>query len=110
MCLHFYNQPIYEDPDLPHVSILNAALSGVGTANEPQYETAANWYAETNTLPQEIAKSIAEEEAIYSTPFDCEQSNGPIYRDPPSDEHKIYEEYEGKRFQKLYRKEIWLAM
>jgi len=43
---------------------------------------------------------------IYETPCEGEETTGPIYCAPPSDEQKIYEEFEGKRFRKLHRKEI----
>ena len=45
---------------------------------------------------------------IYSTPCEDEGSYGPTYCEFPCDELKIYEEFEGKRFHKLYHKGIWL--
>ena len=53
---------------------------------------------------------MEKEEVIYNTPCEDEGNCGPIYCEPPCDEHKIYEEFEGKRFRKLYHKEIWLAI
>ena len=78
--------------------------------NEPRYESAVNWYEVSGPSPQELARSIEEEEVIYNTPCEDEGSYGPIYCEPPSDEHKIYAEFEGKRFRKLYHKEIWLVV
>ena len=78
------------------------------TANEPQYETAADWCEISSPPPQEMARSMEEEEVIYSTPCEDEGNYGPIYCEPPCDEHKIYAEFEGKRFRKLHHKEIWL--
>ena len=46
------------------------------------------------------------EQQIYETPYEEEDNYGPIYSVPPSDEQKIYEEFEGKRFRKLYHTEI----
>ena len=99
-------QSVYAEPTLPPVSILSAALSSM---NGPQYETAADWCDISSPPPQEMARSLEEEEVIYSTPCEDEGNSGPIYCEPPCDEHKIYAEFEGKRFRKLYHKEIWLA-
>ena len=87
---------------------MSTALSGINAANEPRYETAADWCEISSPPPQEMAKSVEEEEVIYSTPCEDEGNYGPIYFEPPCDEHKIYAEFEGKRFRKLYHKEIWL--
>ena len=46
------------------------------------------------------------EQQIYETPYEDEENYGPIYSAPSSDEQKIYEEFEGKRFRKLYHIEI----
>ena len=73
---------------------------------DPRYESAMHWCKESPSL--EITKSIEEEAVIYSTPYEDEGTHGPIYCEPPCDEHKIYAEFEGKRFRKLYHKEIWL--
>ena len=55
-----------------------------------------------------MAKSIEEKAVIYSTPIEDEGSYGPMYCELPCDELKIYEEFEGKRFCKLYHRNIWL--
>ena len=77
-----------------------------GTYN-PNYESSGNWYAVSSPPPQEISKSIEEEEKIYNMPCEDEGNYGPVYCEPPRDECKIYAEFEGKRFRKLYHKEIW---
>ena len=82
----------------------------MNAANEPRYETAADWCEISNLSSQDMARSMEKEEVIYNTPCEDEGNCGQIYCEPPCDEHKIYEEFEGKRFRKLYHKEIWLAM
>ena len=57
-----------------------------------------------------VATSIEAERQIYDTPFEDEESYGPIYYEPPSSLHKIYEEFEGKKFRKLYHHEIRFAL
>ena len=74
------------------------------------YESSMTWYEVSGPLPQDLTKSMEEEEEIYNTPYEDEQAYGPVYHEPPSDERKIYAEFEGKRFRKLYHKEIWLAI
>ena len=56
--------------------------------------------------PDEMAKSMKAEQQIYETPYEDEQNYGPIYSAPSSDEQKLYEEFEGKRFRKLYQGEL----
>ena len=56
--------------------------------------------------PREMAESIKAEEQIYHTLCEDEETIGPAYCVPSSDEQTIYEEYEGKRFHKLYHKDI----
>ena len=46
------------------------------------------------------------EQQIYETPCEDEEDYGPIYSVPSSNEQKIYEEFEGKRFRHLYSAEI----
>ena len=60
------------------------------------------------TGPYAIANctSLEAEQLIYDTPFEDEDSYGPIYYEPPLKLNKIYEEFEGKRFRKLYHHEI----
>ena len=52
-----------------------------------------------------MAESIeAKENSYYAL---CEsESIGPMYCIPSSDEQKVYEEFEGKRFRKLLHKDI----
>ena len=110
MCLlcntSLYLQPVYEEPSSTYHSILNAALSTINGAQEPQYESSVDWYGVSSPPPQEIASSIEKEEEIYNTPYEDEGNYGPVYCEPPSDEQKIYAEFEGKRFRKLYHREI----
>ena len=62
-------------------------------------------YEVTVITSLEMAESIKAEEQVYHTL--CEEENtGPAYCVPSSDEQTIYEEYEGKRFHKLYHKDI----
>ena len=56
--------------------------------------------------PYEMAESMEAEQQIYETPYEDEENYGPIYSTPSSDEQKIYEEFEGKRFRKLYQREL----
>ena len=74
---------------------------------EPHYEASVNWYEASGSPSQALAKSIEEEEEIYNTPYEEEGNYGPVYCEPPNDEQKIYAEFEGKKFRKLYHKEIW---
>ena len=65
-----------------------------------------NIYELPNALPYEMAESLEAEQQIYETPCEGEESMGPIYCVPSSDEQKIYEEFEGKRFRKLHHNEL----
>ena len=56
--------------------------------------------------PYDLAESLEAEQQIYETPYEDEENYGPIYSAPSSDEQKIYEEFEGKRFRKLYHREL----
>ena len=99
-------QPVYEEPSSTYHSILSAALSTMNGTQEPRYESSVDWYGVSSLPPQEMARSIEKEEEIYNTPYEDEGNYGPVYCEPPSDEHKIYAEFEGKRFRKLYHREI----
>ena len=59
---------------------------------------------------QDVAKSLQTEEQIYDTPCNNKQYYGPIYCSPSDDETKLYQEFEGKKFQKLCHKEIKLVV
>ena len=65
-----------------------------------------NLHEVTSLSPHEMAESIKAEEQIYYTLCEDEETIGPAYCVPSSDEQTIYEEYEGKRFHKLYHKDI----
>ena len=108
-CLNLKKQVMYEKSSgPPYYSILNAALSNMNGTYGPHYEASADWYEVSDPPQQELVRSIEEEEEIYNTPCEDEDDYGPVYYEPPNDEHKIYAEFEGKRFRKLYHKEIWL--
>ena len=97
---------IYEKSDSRYYSILNTALSSMnGAHDEPQYEASVDWYAVSSPPSQEL---VEREEEIYNTSYEDERNYGPVYCEPPLDEQTIYAEFEGKRFCKLYHKEIWL--
>ena len=56
-----------------------------------------------------MVESIESEQQVYETTCEGEQSIGPVYCAPSSDEKKIYEEFEGKRFCKLCCEEfVWV--
>ena len=63
-------------------------------------------YEVPSASPYEIAESLEAEQQIYETPCEGEESVGPVYCVPSSDEQKIYEEFEGKRFRKLQHGEL----
>ena len=86
---------------------MNAALSAI---NEPQYEISKDWCEISSLPPQEIARSIEKEEEIYNTPYEDEGDYGPVYCQPSLDERKIFAEFEGKNFCKLYHREIWYGI
>ena len=76
---------------------------------ESGYESLVDWHEVSSLSSQDMPRSIEEEEGIYSTPCEDEETFGPIYCEPPCDEHKIYAQFEGEKFNKIYREEIWLA-
>ena len=86
---------------------MNAALSSMDGTYELHYEASVNWYKASGSPSQALANSIEEEEEIYNTPYEEEGNYGPVYCEPPNDKQKIYAEFEGKKFRKLYHKEIW---
>ena len=65
-----------------------------------------NTYEAPNPSPYEVVDSMEAEQKIYETPCEVEESIGAAYKEPSSDEQKIYEEFEGKRFRKLFHKEV----
>jgi len=90
---------------------------GLGSLrNSIMYDTLANTEVTyelpmiSNPLSQEMEKSMKAEQDIYDTPFDDEGNYGPLYCEPPLEEQKIYEEFEGKKFRKLCCKDIKLVL
>ena len=71
-----------------------------------QPDCAINLYEMPSASPYEMAESMETEQQIYETPCEGEESIGPIYCVPPTNEEKIYEEFEGKRFRKIHQKEL----
>ena len=67
---------------------------------------ATNLYEMPNASPYEMAESVETEQQIYETPCEGEESMGPIYCVPPTEEEKVYEEFEGKRFRKIHHEEL----
>jgi len=51
-------------------------------------------------------KSTEEERFLYDIPCNDDHDYGPIYTDPPTKVEKIYELFEGKKFHKLYHKDV----
>ena len=96
-------------------SVIEKALSTMNRAqvNSP-YEAPTNaqpcmqnnLYEVPSASPYEMVESIETEQQVYETPCEGEQSIGPVYYAPSSDEKKIYEEFEGKRFRKLFREQL----
>ena len=73
------------------------------------YESSLDWREVSGPSPQEMPRSMEEDEGKYCTLYEDEETFGPIYCEPPCDEHKIYAQFEGEKFNKIYREEIWLA-
>ena len=59
--------------------------------------------------PHEVSKSLETEETIYDTPYQNKVDFGVVYHTPADNEQKIYEEFAGKKFHRLYHKEIKLV-
>jgi len=93
-------------------SVVNKALSTMKRPLSISYEVpvasnaAEGFYEMPAPSPYEIAESMEAEQQIYETPCEDEEDYGPLYCEPPSDEEKIYVEFEGKRFRKLYHREV----
>ena len=91
-------------------SMLKTALS----ANDETYEVLNRCDASTSSVeaykiaPDELSKSMDIEQQIYDTAYRPED-HGPLYCQPSNDEKKIYDDFEGKRFRKLFYKEIELV-
>ena len=67
---------------------------------------ATNLYEMPSASPYEMAESVEAEQQIYETPCEGDESIGPIFCVPPTDEEKIYEKFEGKRFRKIHHEEL----
>ena len=83
-----------------------SSIEGIYEMATTQYTLPVSAYEMSDISPYAIANSLDAEKQIYETPFEDEDSYGPIYYEPPSNLQKIYEEFEGKRFRKLYHREI----
>ena len=97
-------QPIYESIEITatHVeSMLNTALSDIA-----ELPTTIEVH---DIAPDDVTKYMKLEQQIYATPYK-QQDYGPVFYHPPDDEKKIYEEFEGKRFRKLFHREIKLVL
>jgi len=70
------------------------------------FEDSINDYEDDCASSFDLAQSMEEEQLIYETPSENKEDYGPVYEKPPSDEHKIYEKFEGKNFCKLFHKEV----
>ena len=87
--------------------MIEKALSAMNTPQmQAQPCLGNNMYEASCAAPYEMVESIEAEQQVYETPCEGERSIGPIYCAPSSDEKKIYEEFEGKRFRKLRREEL----
>ena len=93
----------YEEADFSYL-IANSSAT-YETAALP-YEVPSSSHELPSISPYELTESVEAEQQIYETPYEDEENYGPIYTAPSSDEQKIYEEFEGKRFRKLYHREI----
>jgi len=102
-----FMQPIYENTELTATRlelILNTALSDIAGTYELPTTIEAHKIA-----PDDVTKYMELEQQIYATPYK-QQDYGPAFYHPPDDEKKIYEEFEGKRFRKLFHREIKLVL
>jgi len=109
-CEYFHIQGSdYENKEIVEF-MLNMALSDTDGTYEilRRCDTAATSVQVYKIAPEEVNLSIKKEQKIYATP--CKQKDyGPVYCRPSANEKKIAEEFEGKRFRKLFHKEIKLV-
>ncbi|XP_065899772.1 uncharacterized protein [Dysidea avara] len=96
--------------DSPKYEVLEKifpSMDGIYEMARP-YELPVSVFEMSGPSPYAIVDctSLEVEQLIYDTPFEDEDSYGPIYYEPPLKLNKIYEEFEGKRFRKLYHHEI----
>ncbi|XP_065900392.1 uncharacterized protein [Dysidea avara] len=99
----FINKNNKESVDIE--SMIAVALPEVPDAHDEvvSYDKSRGIYYMSS---QDVAKSLQTEEQIYDTPCNNKQDYGPIYCSPSDDETKLYQDFEGKKFQKLSHKEI----
>ena len=55
-------------------------------------------YEIPSASPYEMVESIEAEQQVYETPCECEQSIGPTYYTPSSDEKKFMKNLKGRGF------------
>ena len=55
---------------------------------------------------EQSVNAIEDEQKIYETPCDDDGNHGPIYAEPPTEIDKIFETFEGKKFHKIYHRDI----
>ena len=103
--MYFIIQAVAADYEEADISYLISNSSSAISTVPAQYELPSS-YELPSISPNEMAESMEAEQQIYETPYEDEENYGPIYSEPSSDEQKIYEEFEGKRFRKLHRGEI----
>ncbi|XP_065899331.1 uncharacterized protein [Dysidea avara] len=112
----------YEDPDYSvtnKYSVVDQALSSLNRTQDTMVTSPAPYeipltmsrptagiYEMEDPSPYDMAESMEAEQQIYETPCENEEPAGPVYCKPPSDEHKIYEEFAGKKFRKIFHKEV----
>jgi len=105
-------QPVadIELPDSPKYEVLEKIIPSMNGTYEiaRPYDLPVSVFEMSAPAPHAIINctSLETEQLIYDTPFEDEDSYGPIYYEPPLNISKIYEEFEGKRFRKLYHREI----
>ena len=96
-------------PDYQNVEKCNNINETSLTSVEGMYETAAQYQllmSEIETPSHSLSDSLEREKQIYNTPFKDEKDYGPDYEEPPSNVNKIYQEFEGKKFNKIHSHEI----
>ena len=102
-----YEESVSTQPDCATNLYEMSSTSPYEMASASPYEMAsASPYEMASASPYEMAESMETEQQIYETPCEGEESIGPIYCVPPTNEEKIYEEFEGKRFHKIHQKEL----
>ena len=78
------------------------------TSKTKQYELPTSLVDKAAT-PSPPNTALRVKQNVYSTPYGDEGNYGSLYREPSSDEQKIYEHFEGKMFHKLHHNEIRLV-